>query len=96
MDVKSKIRKETDNFRNLPEGINNLHFYPDEIVVEQGEKDIKAVKEAFKTWFPNPDIYSPEEDKIYLDIARSTLDISIETGSDGHMEFIERPRFDNL
>jgi len=96
MDVKSKIRKETDNFRNLPEGINNLYFYPDEIVVEQGEKDIKAVKEAFKTWFPNPDIYSPEEDKIYLDIARSPLDISIETGSDGHMEFIERPRFDTL
>ncbi|MEA1967075.1 MAG: ParA family protein [Thermodesulfobacteriota bacterium] len=96
LNVKNKIRKETDNFRNLPEGINNLHFYPDEILVEQGNEDINAVKRAFKTWFPNPDIYTPEDQKIYLDIAGSTMDISIETGSDDHVEFLERPRFDNL
>ncbi len=96
LDVKNKIRKKTDNFRVLPKGIKNIYFYPDEIVVEQGSENMDAVKEVFKKWFPNPDIYDPENNKIYLDIAHFPLDISIEVGGDDPVAFLERPRFDNL
>ncbi|SLM31716.1 conserved hypothetical protein [Desulfamplus magnetovallimortis] len=96
LDIKRIIRKETDNFRHFPESIINIHFYPDEIAVEQRTEDVDAVKEAFKAWFPNPDIYNPEENRIYLDIGRLPLEISIEESSDEPIGFIERPRFDNL
>ena len=96
LDVKRKIRKETDNFRTLPEGIQILHFYPDEIVVEQGAEDMEAVRKAFKVWFPNPDIYDADKNRIYLDIARSAMDISVEIGGEDPIDFQERPRFDNL
>jgi MinD-like ATPase involved in chromosome partitioning or flagellar assembly len=96
LDVKDKIRKETDNFRHLPDGIINLHFYPDEIVVEQKNEDKNIVKKAFKIWFPNPDVYDSVKNQIYLDIARFPLMITIETRLDERMEFLERPRFDNL
>ena len=78
LDIKSRIRKETDNFRQFPDGIENLRFYPDEIVVEQRIENAAAVTEAFQAWFPNPDIYNLEKNRIYLDIGRAYLDISIE------------------
>nr|WP_320190458.1 hypothetical protein [uncultured Desulfobacter sp.] len=96
LDVKSRIRKETDNFRQFPDGIENLRFYPDEIVVEQCIKNTAAVTQAFQAWFPNPDIYNLEENRIYLDIGRASLEISIETGMENHLIFRERPRFDTL
>ncbi len=96
LDVKSRIRKETDNFRQFPDGIENLRFYPDEIVVEQRIENTKAVSDAFQAWFPNPDIYNREENRIYLDIGRVYLDISIETGMENRLTFRERPRFDTL
>lgn len=96
LDVKSKIRKDTDNFRAFPKGIQNLHFYPDEIIVEQLQEDKISVQKAFKDWFPNPDTYNPEESRLYLDIGSSALEISIETGIADHIEIQERPRFDYL
>ncbi|SMC87261.1 MinD-like ATPase involved in chromosome partitioning or flagellar assembly [Desulfocicer vacuolatum DSM 3385] len=96
LDIKNKIRKETDNFRILPQGIKNLHFYPDEIIVEQKEENADTVKAAFEKWFPNPDTYAAEDQRIYLDIARSSMEISIETNSEGRMGLAERPRFDQL
>ncbi len=96
LDVKNKIRKETDNFRTLPQGIQNLHFYPDEIIVEQLEENRKSIQKAFKEWFPNPDTYQPEKNKIYLDIGHSSLDITIEIGIADHIGIHERPRFDHL
>mgnify|MGYP000038251056 CR=1 FL=1 len=96
LDVKSKIRKETDNFRAFPKGIQNLHFYPDEIVVEQQEEDKDCVRKAFEGWFPNPDTYQAEANKICLDIGRSSLDITIEIGIADHIKIQERPRFDHL
>ena len=96
LDIKSRIRKETDNFRQFPDGIESLRFYPDEIVVEQRIENTAAVTEAFNAWFPNPDIYNREENRIYLDIGRAYLEISIETGMESHLIFRERPRFDTL
>lgn len=96
LDVKSKIRKETDNFRRFPKGIQNIHFYPDEIVVEQLEEDKSIVQKAFASWFPNPDTYNSKKDRIYLDIGRSALDITIEIGIADPIEILERPRFDYL
>ncbi|MCP4114027.1 MAG: hypothetical protein GY737_01245 [Desulfobacteraceae bacterium] len=97
LDVKSYIRKRTDNFRTLPEGIDNIRFYSDEIVIEQREEKSEAITKAFQDWFPNPDIYRPEDNKIYLDIGKAALDISTENDiSSDPVEFRERPRFDHL
>ena len=96
-DVKSKIRKETDNLRRLPESIVKLHFYPDEIIVEQQEKkNIELIQKAFQEWFPNPDTYNFEKNIIYLDIGHATMNISIEIGMADNIQFQERPRFDHL
>lgn len=96
LDVKSKIRKETDNFRILPDSIEKLHFYPDEIIVEQQEGNIEAIQNAFIKWFPNPDTYNSEKNIIYLDIGHATMNISTEIGMADNIQFQERPRFDHL
>jgi len=96
LDIKSKIRKETDNFRQFPDGIENLRFYPDAVVVEQRIEDAAAITKAFQVWFPNPDIYNSEKNRLYLDIGQAYLDISIETGMENHSVSRERPRFDTL
>ncbi|AFZ25380.1 hypothetical protein Cylst_3217 [Cylindrospermum stagnale PCC 7417] len=96
LDIRRKIRHETNYGTNLPTGIVKIRCYSDALEIylhteENRDRAVIALKEWFKDW------YQEEESVIQFDIGDATLPVEFISGEEAYITDIEvRPFWEEI